>query len=113
MLIPDLPHCPVSKVLNDLKSTFSRSVIQRWRSLNAPILARVKDARGKARFWQPGGGYDRNINTSEEYEEKLNYVHNNPVERGLVQSPTEWRWSSARWYCGIRNDELVIDSFSF
>ena len=31
-------------------------------------------------------------------EEKLNYMHNNPVKRGLVRSPGDWPWSSWRFY---------------
>jgi hypothetical protein len=30
--------------------------------------------------------------------EKLEYMHNNPVERGLVAEPEQWEWSSYRWY---------------
>jgi putative transposase len=30
--------------------------------------------------------------------EKLNYMRNNPVKRGLVRSPGEWPWSSFRFY---------------
>ena len=30
--------------------------------------------------------------------EKLNYMHNNPVKRGLVRWPEEWPWSSYRFY---------------
>ncbi len=111
MLIPNLPDHPASEVLSDLKGTFSRTVLQRWRSMNAPILSRLTDSRGKARFWQVGGGYDRNIISTEEYEEKLHYIHNNPVTRGLVELPTDWRWSSARWYSGIRDGEIPINPF--
>jgi putative transposase len=28
--------------------------------------------------------------------EKLRYMHNNPVKRGLVSEPEQWRWSSYR-----------------
>jgi hypothetical protein len=28
-------------------------------------------------------------------EQKLEYLHNNPVKRGLVASPEHWRYSSA------------------
>jgi putative transposase len=35
-------------------------------------------------------------------EQKLNYIHNNPVEAGLVDQPEEYRYSSARDYCGMR-----------
>jgi len=30
--------------------------------------------------------------------EKLDYIHWNPVKRGLVTSPEQWRWSSYRYY---------------
>ncbi len=30
--------------------------------------------------------------------EKLDYIHWNPVKRGLVASPEQWRWSSDRYY---------------
>jgi putative transposase len=30
--------------------------------------------------------------------EKLRYMHRNPVKRGLVNSPEQWRWSSYRFY---------------
>jgi putative transposase len=50
-------------------------------------------------FWQTRF-YDFNVGTKRKYAEKLNYMHFNPVKRGLVQSPELWRWSSARnyWY---------------
>jgi len=31
-------------------------------------------------------------------EQKIDYMHANPVRAGLVERPTDWRWSSARWY---------------
>ena len=30
--------------------------------------------------------------------EKLRYIHRNPVKRGLVSRPEDWRWSSFRHY---------------
>jgi REP element-mobilizing transposase RayT len=32
--------------------------------------------------------------------EKLNYMHNNPVKRELVERPEDWKWSSAGFYNG-------------
>ena len=34
-----------------------------------------------------------NVHTEEKRREKLNYMHNNPVKRGLVSSPGDWPWS--------------------
>jgi hypothetical protein len=32
--------------------------------------------------------------------EKLGYMNMNPVERGLVEDPMDWRWSSYSFYQG-------------
>ena len=48
-------------------------------------------------FWQPRF-YDFNVWTTKKRIEKLRYMHRNPVKRGLVQSPEQWRWSSYRFY---------------
>ena len=49
------------------------------------------------RFWQ-ARFYDFNVWTEMKRIEKLRYIHRNPVTRGLVASPEQWRWSSFRWY---------------
>jgi putative transposase len=42
------------------------------------------------RFWQ-ARFYDFNVWTERKRIEKLRYIHRNPVERGLVSSPEQWR----------------------
>ena len=32
------------------------------------------------------------------FEQKLNYIHNNPVKAGLCKYPEEYHYSSARFY---------------
>ena len=49
------------------------------------------------RFWQ-ARFYDFNVFTEHKRIEKLRYIHRNPVERELMSSPEQWRWSSFRWY---------------
>ena len=48
-------------------------------------------------FWQ-ARFYDFNVWTERKRVEKLNYMHNNPVKRGLVERPEDWIWSSYRDY---------------
>lgn len=52
------------------------------------------------RFWQAGGGYDRNLFTARATWAEIRYVHNNPVRKGLCESFLEWPWSSAPAYHG-------------
>jgi putative transposase len=48
-------------------------------------------------FWQ-ARFYDFNVWTTRKRVEKLRYLHRNPLKRGLVESPEQWRWSSYRHY---------------
>jgi putative transposase len=60
-------------------------------------------------FWQPGGGYDRNMISQDAILSAIRYIHANPVRRGLVENPLDWEWSSARWWEGDRDVKLAMD----
>jgi REP element-mobilizing transposase RayT len=49
------------------------------------------------RFWQPSR-HPEAIQTEPFWQQKLDYLHDNPRRRGLVRNPADWRWSSAAWY---------------
>ena len=91
LLTPPLPDVDVSRILSAIK-----------RRSATLILAEMR-ARGDApsRLWQPGGGYDRNILGGSGLNEKIAYIHTNPVRRGLVSRPEDWAWSSARAWAGL------------
>jgi hypothetical protein len=36
-----------------------------------------------------------------DYWETVESIHLNPVRRGLVKQPEQWRWSSYREYAGL------------
>jgi putative transposase len=62
------------------------------------------------RFWQ-ARFYDFNVWTERKRIEKLRYIHRNPVKRGLVSAPEQWRWSSFRWYlCGEVGPVRISDT---
>jgi len=48
-------------------------------------------------FWQPRF-HDFNVYSRYKLREKLEYMHANPVKRGLVKNPGEWLWSSFWFY---------------
>ena len=117
VVMPEHVHmvvrCPgesdVPSVLRTVKTGVAKRVIARWRALDARVLTKICDPRGNARFWQRGGGYDRNLVAGSEVHEKIGYVHANPVRRSLVRRPTDWAWSSARWWSGERQGQLRCD----
>lgn len=41
------------------------------------------------------------------FEQKLDYIHNNPVETGSVTDPIDWKYSSARNYSN--NDQTILE----
>ncbi|MFO0865252.1 MAG: hypothetical protein U0744_11495 [Gemmataceae bacterium] len=56
-----------------------------------------------------GGGYDRNAFEPATLQAMIDYIHNNPVRRGLAASPTDWIWSSARFWSGDKNVPIRMD----
>ena len=61
------------------------------------------------RFWQPGGGFDHNIFPEKTVPTVTDYIHANPVRRGLVKEPTDWERSSARFWDGWSNIPIRMD----
>ena len=59
-------------------------------------LLMLKNSGGHS-FWERRF-YDFNVWSRSKRNEKLHYMHFNPVERGLVADPRLWPWSSYRFY---------------
>jgi putative transposase len=53
--------------------------------------------------------YDFNVWSESKFNEKLNYMHANPVKRGLVLHPKDWPWSSWSHYAKQKRGLLRID----
>ncbi len=43
------------------------------------------------RFWQRGGGYDRNLWEPKAIYQQIEYMHCNPVQRHLCEKPEAWQ----------------------
>jgi len=61
------------------------------------------------RFWQRGGGFDRNLSMPKAIWDMIYYIHHNPVEDGLCSRPEDWPWSSAITYVDRTKGLLPID----
>jgi putative transposase len=42
--------------------------------------------------------YDYNVDSQEKVNEKLGYMHENPIRAGLCETSLDWNWSSCRFY---------------
>ncbi|MCC9019168.1 REP-associated tyrosine transposase [Flavobacterium lipolyticum] len=59
-------------------------------------------------FWQQNNN-PIEIWSLKVFEQKLNYIHQNPVEAGFVTNPVDWKYSSARNYGDNDQTILLID----
>ena len=72
-------HITISNLVRDVKSISARR-LNRHRQSHGPVW--------QHQFW------DRFVRHAKEYGQRLNYIHSNPVRKGLVAKPEDWQWSS-------------------
>jgi putative transposase len=112
LVSPRQPELRLGPFQGYIKEHTARPGIQ-WLRANSPdFLKKITVREGtliRRRFWQPGGGYDRNVEQEWTLESMIEYIHMNPVRRGLCSRPEEWEWSSAPRYAGIRPVRVEID----
>ncbi|CAN5537423.1 hypothetical protein BH20VER3_BH20VER3_17060 [soil metagenome] len=95
------------RVMANLKRHTARRLLQQLEEEGAEwLLHQLSYFRAKHKtesdyqLWQEGY-HPQAIPSDAIMEQKLEYLHNNPVQRGLVASPEHWRYSSAHeWLPG-------------
>jgi REP element-mobilizing transposase RayT len=99
---PDL-----SRTITDLKKFTAREILEQLKVegrewlLNQLAYYRAAHKRASVhQIWQEGV-HPQSIASDAIMLQKLEYLHSNPVKRGLVASPEHWRYSSAHeWLPG-------------
>ena len=108
-----------SELIRDFKGFTSRNLLRAIQENN-------QESRQEWMLWMFKKAGDKNSNVKEYqfwqqhsqpieiwslkvFEQKLNYIHQNPVESGFVIEPCEWKYSSARNYCDDFDEVLKID----
>jgi putative transposase len=113
LLCPREQNYKVSLIRTALKVPVQRRALAYLRRHAPDFLARLRDEQPNGevhyRFWQRGGGYDRNVTDPATLRTMIEYIHNNPVRRGLVAGATDWPWSSARFYAGWADVPIRMD----
>ncbi|MCG3136915.1 MAG: hypothetical protein HJJLKODD_00753 [Phycisphaerae bacterium] len=113
LIYPSTEPYSISAMLKTMKLSVANRAISYVRRYAPSFLNRMQDAqpngRQHYRFWQPGGGYDRNLVNTRYVWEAIDYLHTNPVRKQLVEKPTDWPWSSARAFAGLEECPLEID----
>jgi hypothetical protein len=58
-------------------------------------------------FWQQHN-HPIELSDNDMMDQRLEYIHNNPVEAGFVNSPENWEWNSAIDYFGSGKGKIEI-----
>jgi putative transposase len=109
---PRQPVYDIAVIRQAIKEPMGRDAFCYLRRHAPGWIPRLTRRRGKCvehMFWQSGGGYDRNIKTPKTLLAMIDYIHNNPVRRGLVTRAVDWHWSSAAYYAGSVDSPIPLD----
>ncbi len=118
LLLSEPDRGTLSEAMHYLKLSFAKRLRGlRHASSSAQVSVQNTDAnlghqqpnQQQGSFWQKRY-YDRNVRDAREFEVKLRYMHRNPVKRGLVRDPGDWKWSSFRHYAFREIGVVEIES---
>jgi len=104
----------LSNIMRDFKHFTSTEIAKQLEIDNAKLLLYVfrkaaerQKKEQNYKIWQDEF-HPKAIYTEDFLRQKLEYMHNNPVRKGLVLKPEHWRYSSARtWLNGEENDVTI------
>ncbi len=88
-------HDHVHAIIMPQEQTTISEVLRSFKVRSHRRLGGLRRQRGP--FWQ-SRLHDHVLRTRAEFDEALEYIHMNPVVKGLVQDSLGWPWSSARWF---------------
>jgi len=103
-------------VIRDFKRFTSRTIHDRLgQDGRQTLLGWLADAtqsprrrRSELGLWQDRF-HPQAIHSPAVFEQKLGYLLENPVRKGLVQNPADWWYSSAGFYQGRKNSCMKMD----
>jgi REP element-mobilizing transposase RayT len=104
----------ISLIIGNIKKYSAHQIVKYLENEGrSELLIMLRDAASKepardCRIWKPR--FDCFVITKEDtLQQKLNYIHFNPVRANLVVKPEDWHYSSAGNYAGFSNNAIDID----
>ena len=107
--IRDFKQFTAKKVLHDIE-TLPESR-RDWMLYRFEFAGKFDNRIEKYRFWQDKS-HPVELPTNEMIDQRINYIHQNPVRTGLVARDEDYLYSSARNYAGLSN-VLEIDEIDY
>jgi len=117
-LIIGTDSTPLSDIVRDLKSYTSRRIRKEIESADYESrkkwLLYLFESQGNFnsnnkdyQFWIQNN-HPITLDSNEMLDSRLDYIHNNPIKAGFVESPEHWIHSSAGKYYGIRKNKINL-----
>ena len=108
----------LSDIVRDLKSYTSRHIRKaiegnseesrkEWMLALFEGAGRSNERNKDFQFWQQHN-HPIELSTPDMLKQRLDYIHNNPVEAGFVEKAEEWLHSSAGDYYGVRKGKVEL-----
>jgi len=95
----------VSGFVRDFKRFTSGELRKNLQKTEPNVLELFVDENGKYQFWQKTN-MPKVIETVKFFENKLEYIHNNPVRKNYVMQLEHWYWSSANSLCELKVNDV-------
>ncbi len=123
VIMPDHIHLILSSennlgsIIHNLKSYTAKEIIQnlkhdkrKWILNLLKYYKKQHKTGSNFQVWQEGS-HPEMITSTPMLNQKISYIHFNPVKAGFVSSPEDWRYSSAGYYAGNQSimefDEII------
>jgi len=92
----------ISKVVQDFKKYTAKQILillendsRHWIKSLMKYFKKSHKIKSTFQFWEEGS-HPKLIQGKKMFNQKAEYIHNNPVKRGLVLEDRDWYYSSAR-----------------
>lgn len=101
----------LSRIMRDFKKFTSKNIVKEIRSIDESrrewLLKHFQTGVDSFQVWQEGM-HPVELTTKKFTNQKMDYIHNNPVEVGIVDEPHHYLLSSARDYWGNRKGLITL-----
>jgi len=89
----------------DFKRFTTQKILKNIKQFEPNLLKIFRKENGSFEIWSKTN-MPEFVETEKFFQQKIDYIHNNPVKRNYVLSIEDWYWSSANKLCGLRADDI-------
>jgi len=89
----------------DFKRFTTKSILSNIKQFEPGVLEIFRNENGNYELWSKTN-MPEIVETDKFFQQKVDYIHHNPVKRNYVLNIEEWYWSSANKFCRLAADDI-------